>query len=411
MREYNIDISSDDAGIFTTVKYMWSLAVRDSNNDIVKNLVLKLKGKSNLETIKNIYNYVYKNFKYINDPSDRELVIAPIYILDGTMKGGDCDDLTTLLVSLLRSAGFTCSIKVIAWRLWAFTHVIAEVLIDGFWIPLDPTRRESGFGKQETNVKREKRFLEHDVEIVSLGDGSGSGEDWAEEDNNPPSKIDPCINCKGEKGERGEKGEKGEKGDRGDITYIEPYKYDSQIITDVNNDIKQEENSNSNEESKYDYNSKFTYKRIPALSNNTSKYTESDITNATRKYNDMYKKDNQDSSFNNRCRDRNCCPENDNDNKNGNTINIQFGNIGSSDTSHFAPVSTQQEVPYEVLIEKETNSNGNYKNNSNYNNNSKKNNTDNSNSSKFITGSTISPDNIGKNNKFVSKSKMYEEYP
>jgi len=60
-----------------------------------------------------------------------ELITAPIHFVNGNIKAGDCDCMTTLLVCLLETAGFDCGITVIAWRLDEYTHVYGEVKYNG----------------------------------------------------------------------------------------------------------------------------------------------------------------------------------------------------------------------------------------------------------------------------------------
>ncbi len=52
-----------------------------------------------------IYRYIVENFQYIEDPSNEELIKTPFMtMVDG---GGDCEDLTILLNSLLENIGIT----------------------------------------------------------------------------------------------------------------------------------------------------------------------------------------------------------------------------------------------------------------------------------------------------------------
>jgi len=77
-------------------------------------------------------------------PEIEEIVRTPEFMLDeydrtGAMDG-DCDDVTTLLSSVLHGAGYP--VRIVAMRNDAgnpsFTHVVTEVW-DGDWKRLDPT--------------------------------------------------------------------------------------------------------------------------------------------------------------------------------------------------------------------------------------------------------------------------------
>jgi len=55
--------------------------------------------------INDVYNHVVKNYDYYNDPREREFIQAPYETID--IGGGDCEDLTILLNSLLENIGVT----------------------------------------------------------------------------------------------------------------------------------------------------------------------------------------------------------------------------------------------------------------------------------------------------------------
>ena len=172
IREANYTIDDGDAGIMQTVDYMWNYALRDTKETLVKKLVRQLKGKNDHETIRNIYNWVWQNVEYKLDPADREMITSPIHYVNGNRRTGDCDCMTTLLVCLLETAGFDCAIKVIAWRIYDYTHVYAEVWYNGKWQTLDPTLKANGFGKQDKKIKRFKRITKQDMaKLQVLADG------------------------------------------------------------------------------------------------------------------------------------------------------------------------------------------------------------------------------------------------
>jgi hypothetical protein len=166
--EANYTISDGDAGIYETVDYMWNYALRDAKDPLLVRLVADLRSKSKLATIKNIYDWVWKNVRYENDPPDREMITAPIHFVNGNRKTGDCDCMTTLLVCLLEAAGYEAAITVIAWRLEDYTHVFAEVKHDGKWFILDPTLKRDGFGQQDKKIRRYKRITKKDMQKLRV---------------------------------------------------------------------------------------------------------------------------------------------------------------------------------------------------------------------------------------------------
>jgi hypothetical protein len=173
IRKINYTISEGDDGIYETVNYMWHYALRDTKEALVQQLVNNLIDKENdFITLKNIYNWVWQNVDYALDPPDIEMITAPIHYVNGNRQTGDCDCMTTLLVCLLETAGFDCSITVISWRIDDYTHVFAEVWQNGNWFILDPTLKSEGFGKQDKKVKRYKRTTKRDMaKLQVLSDG------------------------------------------------------------------------------------------------------------------------------------------------------------------------------------------------------------------------------------------------
>jgi len=53
--------------------------------------------------VNKIYRYVVENFDYYSDPRSREFIQSPSETMN--IKGGDCEDLTILLMSLLENIG------------------------------------------------------------------------------------------------------------------------------------------------------------------------------------------------------------------------------------------------------------------------------------------------------------------
>ena len=163
IRRINYTIQDGDAGIYETMDYMWHYALRDASEPLIQRLVISLQGRNDLETIKNIFNWVWRNVRYKPDPSDYEMVTSPIHYVNGNRDTGDCDCMTTLLVCLLEASGFDSAIKVIAWREYSYTHVFAEVWYNNDWQILDPTLKQNGFGRQDKEIIREKRKTKKDM--------------------------------------------------------------------------------------------------------------------------------------------------------------------------------------------------------------------------------------------------------
>src|SRR4030042_1870532 len=170
-------LSDGDAGIYETVKdLMLPLIVRDATDPVVTQKAAELQGRNDLETTKKIFDYVVSSFKYKEDPPGIEHFTAPKYLNAGQFdRHLDCDDMVGILATLLSASGIPCRIKVIAWRMHDYTHVILDVKLEGRWIPLDPVKGQGGFGYQHKNTIRYKTFSVPMRKAIQLEDGCCGG--------------------------------------------------------------------------------------------------------------------------------------------------------------------------------------------------------------------------------------------
>lgn len=149
---------SQDEITDTIVKKMWQLINRDVNDSEISKVAKSLKATNIYDTIKNVFNYVRKNYHYKSDPEGIEHITAPAHIIRGDAPYMDCDELVNITACLLLNLKIPVLIKTIAWRMYAYTHVVLEAELEANkWIVLDPTRSD-GFGYQELKVIREKRY-------------------------------------------------------------------------------------------------------------------------------------------------------------------------------------------------------------------------------------------------------------
>ena len=104
------------------------------------------------------------NLRFVNDPIDtegdpKETVSAAVDVLE--IGGGDCDDFTVVMATLLQIAGMQTRIVTVASDPRdpsQFTHVYPEVDIDGQWVPVDAARPGAAFGLAPSRVYRRKEW-------------------------------------------------------------------------------------------------------------------------------------------------------------------------------------------------------------------------------------------------------------
>lgn len=85
--------------------------------------------------------------RWVRDTKNVETLAAPWRTIEAG--GGDCDDLSTLLASMLLSIGHDPRFKTIAANPAfpkEFSHVFDQVLISGTWFSMDPSVENAPFG-------------------------------------------------------------------------------------------------------------------------------------------------------------------------------------------------------------------------------------------------------------------------
>ncbi|MFN0172623.1 MAG: transglutaminase-like domain-containing protein [Bryobacteraceae bacterium] len=87
-----------------------------------------------------LFRWVQSNVRYTRDILRVELLHTPRRMLE--LKAGDCDDMTILLGSMLRSTGHPVRIVLCGFRRdrpHSYSHIYPEVHAQGRWIALDAT--------------------------------------------------------------------------------------------------------------------------------------------------------------------------------------------------------------------------------------------------------------------------------
>lgn len=123
------------------VEWMRRYARKDSTSIPVRRLVEKL--NSNLaqgdyaSEVLAIYYWVCQNIRYTRDISDVEFVKDPIRTLE--TRTGDCDDISTLIASMLLACGNRVRFALVGFvEGGAPSHVFCEVKTPSGWVALDP---------------------------------------------------------------------------------------------------------------------------------------------------------------------------------------------------------------------------------------------------------------------------------
>jgi hypothetical protein len=137
--------------------------VCDITSPITRNFAVQLakrdQGEYKIEQVCEIFDYLYTQWKYVNDPRDREYLAKASESIAGTNLAGDCDDFAIVMYSVITAIGGKARIN-LAWNSLS-GHAFTEV-----WL--------NDFDSKEILSKVKKKYLQYDIrELYYYEDGSG----------------------------------------------------------------------------------------------------------------------------------------------------------------------------------------------------------------------------------------------
>jgi transglutaminase-like putative cysteine protease len=153
-------IGTGDGAIYRTVDKMKSIIIESSKNTYVrewaKKIVARVEVNNKKAEAKAVFNFVRDCVRYTRDPLGFEYLQTPPTLLEdirlyqdgkGDRPVGDCDDMTLLSLSLLKSIGFQVAIKVVGFsKDKKYSHVYGLVKIGSEWVPIDCVRPDQELG-------------------------------------------------------------------------------------------------------------------------------------------------------------------------------------------------------------------------------------------------------------------------
>lgn len=148
-------IGTGDQAIYNTVTKMKSIISQSSKNPYVRewagNIISRVEVNDKQGEASAIFDFVRDQVRYTKDPYGFEYIQTPIVLLESIQQGdkpsGDCDDMTCLSLSLLKSVGFLVAIKVVSFKPnKKFGHVYGLVQIGTDWVPFDCVRPDQDMG-------------------------------------------------------------------------------------------------------------------------------------------------------------------------------------------------------------------------------------------------------------------------
>jgi len=111
-----------------------------------------------------IYDWIKANTRYLRDIHGTELLFSPLVALDLIESGqpfqGDCDDLTILTLSLLKSIGFPVAVRIAAYNgSQVYQHIYGLINIKGNWVRIEPIKKEASLDWEAPNATKIKDYL------------------------------------------------------------------------------------------------------------------------------------------------------------------------------------------------------------------------------------------------------------
>lgn len=104
---------------------------------LARSIVQPLPGKDFRGEVERLFCWVKQNIRYVQDVRDVETLATPKATLD--MRAGDCDEMVTLLATLLEAIGHPTRYVALGFDHGDYSHVIAETRLGSRWFALDPS--------------------------------------------------------------------------------------------------------------------------------------------------------------------------------------------------------------------------------------------------------------------------------
>lgn len=161
-------IGTGDSAIYNTVAKMKDIITQSSKNPYIrewaKDILSNVGVNDKYREAEAIFRFVQQNVRYTKDPMGWEYIQTPPVLLEdirlykeskGNRPNGDCDDMTVLSLSLLKSVGFPVAIKVVSYNPERrFGHVYGLVNILEQWVPFDTVRPDKYMGWEASGITR-----------------------------------------------------------------------------------------------------------------------------------------------------------------------------------------------------------------------------------------------------------------
>ena len=163
----HVNIGFGTPAITKTVGHMKQIIVKAAFQPYVRrwaeNIVYNIPQGDKFGEARAVYDFVVDSIRYTRDPKGMEFIQTPDMLLrfveSDDIATGDCDDITTLGMALLKSIGFDVAIKITSYSSKRqYQHVYGLVNIKGRWTPFDAIREDKFLGWEAPGITRSKIY-------------------------------------------------------------------------------------------------------------------------------------------------------------------------------------------------------------------------------------------------------------
>lgn len=128
------------AGTIKTLRIMWQWMQPENQRTTAvhvaaRNIISRVGVKDYAGEARALFRFVQRKIRYVREGA--ETLQIPEATLQ--LRAGDCDDMVILLGALLRSVGLQVALVVGGYAKDQYSHVWLRVMVNGRWVPMDPT--------------------------------------------------------------------------------------------------------------------------------------------------------------------------------------------------------------------------------------------------------------------------------
>ncbi len=138
---FDVSIHTGNSGVIDTLKIMRRMVREYRRNPLiietVHTILAPIPAKQTLAELSALLSYVQNEIRYTQDVNEVEVLQTPVHLLE--TRQGDCDDMSTLLATLLEAAGYSAKFVAVGFDRENLSHVLVAVRYGADWMPLEST--------------------------------------------------------------------------------------------------------------------------------------------------------------------------------------------------------------------------------------------------------------------------------